>query len=62
MGWARVWAVALAGGMAFLLATLPGDYTWAARLGGAAWVAFLLLIILSPIIPPLLVRRRRGGR
>ncbi len=62
MGWAVVWFIALAGGMAFLLATLWGDFSWAARLGGAAWVAFLLLIILSAIIPPRLAQRRHSGR
>jgi len=58
MGWALVWAISLTAGLAFLLATLWGDYTWVARLGGAAWVAFLSLIVLSPILPSLMAKKR----
>lgn len=55
-------ACALASGLVatvFLLATLPGDYDWVARFGGAAWVWLLSMIILMPIIIPNL--RERAG-
>jgi len=54
-------AVSLAAALAFFLVTLlSGDYTWVARLGGAAWVFGLSMIILMPTLMPLL--RRRLGR
>lgn len=56
-------ACALASGLAagaFVLATLPGDYDWVARLGGAAWVWLLSMIILMPILIPLF-RERTGA-
>lgn len=37
----------------FLAATtFAGDYTWVARLGGAAWVFLLSMIILMPTVTP----------
>jgi len=44
----------------FLAVTLAGNYTWVARLGGAAWVFLLLMIVLMPIVTPM-VKRRFGG-
>ncbi len=45
--------IALAAAGAFLAATLlSGDYTWVARLGGAAWVFLLSMIILMPTVTP----------
>lgn len=40
--------------------TLSGDYTWVARIGGAAWVFLLAMIILMPIVTPQ-VKRRIGS-
>ena len=48
-------------GLLFLLATLPGDYTWVERGGGSAWVFSLTLIVLMPLVIPL-VRGRTEGR
>lgn len=43
---------------AFLLAThVSGDYTWIARLGGAAWVFLLSTIILMPTVTPWVKKR-----
>ncbi|HEU4759104.1 MAG TPA: hypothetical protein VFT91_03885 [Dehalococcoidia bacterium] len=54
--------VSLAGALTFLLVTLlTGDYTWVARLGGAAWVFLLSMIILMPTVTPWL-RGRLGGQ
>lgn len=44
----------------FLAVTLSGDYTWVARIGGAAWVFLLAMIILMPIVTPQ-VKRRIGS-
>lgn len=33
----------------FLAVTVAGNYTWVARLGGAAWVFGLSMIVLMPI-------------
>ena len=41
----------------FLSVTMLGDYTWVARIGGAAWVFLLSMIILMPIVTPLVKRR-----
>ncbi len=41
----------------FLAVTLAGNYTWVARLGGAAWVFLLLMIVLMPIVTPMVKRR-----
>ena len=55
-------AISLLGAAAFLSATtLRGDYTWVARLGGAAWVFLLSIIILAPTVTPWL-KKRLGGR
>jgi hypothetical protein len=37
---------------AFLLATLPSDYTATDRVGGAVWVFILSMIILMPTTIP----------
>lgn len=47
---------------AFLAATLPRDYGWGARLGGAAWVFTLSSIILMPIVPGVVRRALGEGR
>ena len=49
--------LSLAAALAFVLATLFGDYDWVARIGGAVWVFALCMIILMPTITPL-VRER----
>lgn len=41
----------------FLGATLAGEYTWVARIGGAIWVFLLSMIILMPIVTPLVKRK-----
>ncbi|MBN1374747.1 MAG: hypothetical protein JXA01_01190 [Dehalococcoidia bacterium] len=41
----------------FIVATLPGQYTAAERLGGAIWVFLLCMIILMPVVIPL-VRKK----
>ena len=54
--------VSLAAALTFLAVTLlTGDYTWVARLGGAAWVFLLSMIILMPTVTPW-VRGRLGGQ
>ena len=54
--------VSLAAALTFLAVTLAtGDYTWVARLGGAAWVFLLSMIILMPTVTPWL-RGRLGGQ
>ena len=51
-------AASLAAALAFFLGTLlTGDYTWVARVGGAAWVFGLSMIILMPTVTPWLRRR-----
>jgi hypothetical protein len=44
--------VSLLAALAFLIATLFGDYDWVARVGGATWIFLLCMIILMPIIIP----------
>jgi hypothetical protein len=44
--------LSLLAGLAFLLATLFGDYDWVARIGGAIWVFALCMIILMPTLTP----------
>ena len=44
----------------FLAVTMAtGDYTWVARIGGAAWVFLLSMIILMPTVTPWVRRRLR---
>ena len=51
-------SVSLAAALVFFLVTLlTGDYTWVARLGGAAWVFLLSMIILMPTLTPWLRKR-----
>ncbi len=45
----------------FGLASVTGDHTWVARIGGAGWVFLLSMIILMPTITPW-VRQRIDGR
>lgn len=54
-------AISLAAAGAFLAVTLlTGDYSWVARVGGAAWVFLLTMIILMPTVTPLVRRRMEG--
>jgi len=50
----------LAAGIFLALTIGTGDYTWVARLGGAAWVFLLSMIILMPTVTPW-VRKRLGA-
>ncbi len=43
----------------FVAGTLPGNFTWIERFGGAFWVFLLSMIILMPIIIPAVRRRIR---
>ncbi len=52
-------SISLLAVLLFLGVTLAGNYTWVARLGGAAWVFLLSMIVLMPIITPL-VKARLG--
>lgn len=52
-------SISLLAALLFLGVTLAGNYTWVARLGGAAWVFLLSMIVLMPIITPL-VKARLG--
>ena len=47
----------LAAGTFLALTVFTGDYTWVARLGGAAWVFLLSMIILMPTVTPWLKKR-----
>ena len=42
--------ISLAAAGIFLLVTIPGDYNWVARGGGAAWIFILALIISMPLV------------
>ncbi|MFQ6019506.1 MAG: hypothetical protein ACE5KW_01995 [Dehalococcoidia bacterium] len=42
----------LAAGIFLAVTLTTGDYTWLARIGGAAWLFFLSMIILMPTITP----------
>jgi hypothetical protein len=48
-----------AGGLFFLAATLADTPSLVARLGGAGWTAFLVLIIAMPQVVARLSRRQR---
>lgn len=50
-------SVSLIASALFLAATMLGDYTWVARIGGAAWVFLLSMIILMPVVTPLVKRK-----
>jgi hypothetical protein len=50
----------LAAGVFFAVTLLTGDYSWVARLGGAAWVFGLSMIILMPTVTPWLRKRLEG--
>jgi hypothetical protein len=47
---------------AFLAVTLPGDYSWVARVGGAAWIFALSMMAWMPIVIPAVRRRVTAGR
>lgn len=49
--------ISLAAAGIFLLATLPGDYSWVARIGGAIWVFLLSMIITMPLITSFIKRK-----
>ncbi|MBI2934445.1 MAG: hypothetical protein HYY29_02620 [Chloroflexi bacterium] len=40
----------------FVVVTLIGDYSWVARVGGAAWVFLLTMIVLMPVVIPAVKR------
>lgn len=42
--------ISLVVALIFLGVTISGDYTWVARIGGAAWVFLLCMIILMPLV------------
>ncbi|HKZ50477.1 MAG TPA: hypothetical protein VJ256_01785 [Dehalococcoidia bacterium] len=53
-------AASLLAAAVFLAVTMAtGDYTWVARIGGAAWVFLLSMIILMPTVTPWVRRRLR---
>ena len=53
-------SISLAASGVFLVVTLLGEYSWVARIGGAAWVFMLSMVVLMPVITPL-VKKRRGA-
>ncbi len=54
-------SVSLGVALAFFLVTLlTGDYSWVARVGGAAWLFLLSMIILMPSVTPWVRRRLEG--
>jgi hypothetical protein len=53
--------VSLAAAGVFLAVTLGGDYSWVARLGGAAWVFVLGMIITMPLVTAQVKQWRRAG-
>jgi hypothetical protein len=54
-------SLSLAAALVFFVATLLGDYSWVARVGGSLWVFGLCMIILMPTVTPL-VRERMARR
>lgn len=50
--------IPLAAALLFLLAASLGDYPLVARLGGAIWVFFLVLVISMPVVSGYLRRSR----
>ena len=50
----------MAAGVFLAVTLLTGDYSWVARLGGAAWVFGLSMVILMPTVTPWLRRRLEG--
>lgn len=49
--------ISLAVSGAFLAVTLVGNYSWVARIGGAAWVFLLSMIVFMPVVTPVVKRR-----
>ncbi len=52
-------SISVVAALIFFGITLAGDYTWVARLGGAAWVFLLCMIILMPLVTSSIKRRYR---
>ncbi len=50
-------SISLTASALFLIVTVFGDYTWVARIGGAAWAFLLSMIILMPIVTPRVKRK-----
>jgi hypothetical protein len=50
----------LAAGTFFAVTALTGDYSWVARVGGAAWVFLLSMVILMPTVTPWVRSRLEG--
>lgn len=56
-------ALSLAAGLAFFAVTVSvGDYSWVSRIGGALWVAALMLVVLMPTVTPLVMARATGTK
>jgi hypothetical protein len=53
--------ISLAAAGIFLAVTLRGDYSWVARLGGAAWVFVLCMIITMPVVTSQVKRWRKAS-
>ncbi len=49
--------ISLAAAGIFFAITVVGDYTWVARIGGAAWVFLLSMIITMPLITSFIKKR-----
>jgi hypothetical protein len=49
-----------AGALFYLAATLTGDHTLVARMGGAVWVTLLSLIVSMPIVTSRVKKAVRG--
>jgi hypothetical protein len=49
--------ISLAAAGVFFGITVVGDYTWVARIGGAAWVFLLSMIITMPLVTSAVKKR-----
>jgi hypothetical protein len=49
--------ISLAAAGVFFGITVAGDYTWVARIGGAAWVFLLSMIITMPLVTSAVKKR-----
>jgi uncharacterized membrane protein YdjX (TVP38/TMEM64 family) len=49
--------ISLTAAAIFFGITVAGDYTWVARIGGAAWVFLLSMIITMPLVTSYYKRR-----
>jgi hypothetical protein len=52
--------ISLAAAGVFFGITVVGDYTWVARIGGAAWIFILSMIITMPLITSAVKKRARS--